>query len=352
MLDIVKTWIDRYFSEEEAVLVFVLLLGISLSFLFMGQILAPVLTGVVLAFVMQGIINFMRQYSIPKLVAVWVTFFLFLGGFVGFLFLLVPRIWRQLRSLYQDLPNLSQQLGELVAQLLEDYPALISERQIDSWIGTISTEAADIGQWLLSASISQLPIVITIFIYVLLVPILVFFFLKDKEQVLAWMLNFLPEKRPLMNKIGSEMNAQMENYIRGKFAELLLVGLITYLLFAVFDLNYAALLGFLVGLSVIVPYLGFVAVTLPVTIIAFMQFGWSEPFLYLMMTYGLIQALDGFLLVPLLFSEANNLHPLAIIIAVLVFGSWFGVWGVFFAIPLATLIKAIVYAWPKDEMKS
>ncbi|MEC8821924.1 MAG: AI-2E family transporter, partial [Pseudomonadota bacterium] len=52
-----------------------------------------------------------------------------------------------------------------------------------------------------------------------------------------------------------------------------------------------------------------------------------------------------------LFSEANNLHPLAIIIAVLVFGSWFGVWGVFFAIPLATLIKAIVYAWPKDELK-
>ena len=148
------------------------------------------------------------------------------------------------------------------------------------------------------------------------------------------------------------MNAQMENYIRGKFIELLLVGLITYLLFALFGLNYAALLGFLVGVSVIVPYLGFIAVTIPVTIIAFMQFGWSEVFLYLMMIYALVQALDGFLLVPLLFSEANNLHPLAIIIAVLAFGSWFGVWGVFFAIPLATLIKAIVYAWPKDQLQS
>ena len=71
-----------------------------------------------------------------------------------------------------------------------------------------------------------------------------------------------------------------------------------------------------------------------------------------MMIYALVQALDGFLLVPLLFSEANNLHPLAIIIAVLAFGSWFGVWGVFFAIPLATLIKAIVYAWPKDQLQS
>jgi len=352
VLNIFKRWIDRYFSDEEAVLIFALLIGISLAFLLMGQVLAPVLTGIVLAFIMQGIINFMRRYGISKMAAVGVTFFLFLGGFVGFLLLLVPRIWRQLGSLYQDLPALSQRFAELVSQLLVDYPAWISEKQIDSWISTMSADVADIGQWLLSASISQLPILITVVIYSLLVPILVFFFLKDKEEVLAWVLGWLPVKRPLMNRIGSEMNAQMENYIRGKFVELLLVGLITYLLFALFGLNYAALLGFLVGVSVIVPYLGFIAVTMPVTIIAFMQFGWSDAFLYLMTIYALVQALDGFLLVPLLFSEANNLHPLAIIIAVLVFGSWFGVWGVFFAIPLATLIKAIVYAWPKDQAQS
>ena len=214
MLNIFKRWIDRYFSDEEAVLIFALLIGISLAFLLMGQVLAPVLTGIVLAFIMQGIINFMRRYGISKMAAVGVTFFLFLGGFVGFLLLLVPRIWRQLGSLYQDLPALSQRFAELVSQLLVDYPAWISEKQIDSWISTMSADVADIGQWLLSASISQLPILITVLIYSLLVPILVFFFLKDKEEVLAWVLGWLPVKRPLMNRIGSEMNAQMENYIR------------------------------------------------------------------------------------------------------------------------------------------
>ena len=75
----------------------------------------------------------------------------------------------------------------------------------------------------------------------------------------------------------------------------------------------------------------------------------TPDFAWLMVTYLVIQALDGNLLVPLLFSEAVNLHPVAIIIAVLVFGGLWGFWGVFFAIPLATLVKAVLNAWPKRD---
>jgi putative permease len=103
----------------------------------------------------------------------------------------------------------------------------------------------------------------------------------------------------------------------------------------------------MVGLSVLVPYIGAALVTLPVAIIGFFQFGWGNDFLYLMLVYSVIQALDGNVLVPLLFSEAVNLHPISIIVAVLVFGTLWGFWGVFFAIPLATLVKAIINAWPK-----
>ena len=142
------------------------------------------------------------------------------------------------------------------------------------------------------------------------------------------------------------MNQQMANYIRGKFIEFLIVGIASYLFFALIGLNYPILLGFLVGLSVIVPYVGMIAVTIPVVIIAYLQFGWTSEFFYVLLGYGIIQGVDGLVLVPLLFSEANNLHPIAIITSVLVFGSWWGLWGVFFAIPLATLVKAIINAWP------
>jgi putative permease len=73
----------------------------------------------------------------------------------------------------------------------------------------------------------------------------------------------------------------------------------------------------------------------------------GDDFLYIVIAYSIIQALDGIVLVPVLFSEAVNLHPIAIIVAILFFGGLWGFWGVFFAIPLATVVKAVLTAWPK-----
>ena len=107
------------------------------------------------------------------------------------------------------------------------------------------------------------------------------------------------------------------------------------------------LLGVLVGLSVIIPYIGAAVVTIPVLLIAWFQWGWSSDFAWLTVVIFGIQPLDGNVLVPLLFSEVVNLHPVAIIVAILVFGGFWGFWGVFFAIPLATLVQAVLVAWPK-----
>jgi len=111
-------------------------------------------------------------------------------------------------------------------------------------------------------------------------------------------------------------------------------------------LQYALLLAVLTGLSVLIPYIGAAAVTIPVALVALFQWGPTADFYYVLLAYGIIQALDGNLLAPLLFSEVVNLHPVAIIVAILVFGGLWGFWGVFFAIPLATLINAVLRAWP------
>ena len=84
--------------------------------------------------------------------------------------------------------------------------------------------------------------------------------------------------------------------------------------------------------------------------VAYAQWGLSTEFVYLMIAYTIIQFLDGNLLVPFLFSEVVNLHPVAIISAILIFGGIWGVWGVFFAIPLATVVNAILKAWPREPL--
>ena len=103
----------------------------------------------------------------------------------------------------------------------------------------------------------------------------------------------------------------------------------------------------MVGFSVLIPYIGAAVVTIPIAFVAFFQWGWGWDFGQVIFAYAIIQALDGNVLVPLLFSEALNLHPVAIIAAILVFGGLWGFWGIFFAIPLATLVAAVLKAWPR-----
>ena len=102
----------------------------------------------------------------------------------------------------------------------------------------------------------------------------------------------------------------------------------------------------MVGFSVLIPYVGAFLVTIPVVVVGLLQFGIGTQFYLLIGLYLLLQALDGNLLVPIIFSDAVKLHPVIIILAVFVFGSLFGFWGVFFSIPIATFIKAVWNAWP------
>jgi putative permease len=173
--------------------------------------------------------------------------------------------------------------------------------------------------------------------------------LKDKTRLINSFVKFLPDNRKLANQVWNEMNGQIMNYIRGKIIEILIVGVVTYFTFFFMDLRYSALLAVLVGLSVLIPYIGAAAVTVPVAVVALFQWGISVDFAYLIVAYLIIQAFDGNLLVPILFSEAVNLHPVVIIMSVLIFGGMWGFWGVFFAIPLATLVKAVLNAWPSRE---
>jgi putative permease len=204
-----------------------------------------------------------------------------------------------------------------------------------------------VGQTIVSQSFATLTTLFSLVIYLVLVPLLVFFFLKDKAVIFRWLGSFLPSNRPFMQAIWAEMNEQAANYVRGKVIEIIIVGSASYIAFVVLGLNYAALLAISVGLSVLIPYVGAAVVTIPVLAVGFYQWGMGAEFYWLFGVYMVIQALDGNVLVPLLFSEAVNLHPVAIIMAVLVFGGLWGFWGIFFAIPLATLIKALLYAWPR-----
>ncbi|MDN7124099.1 AI-2E family transporter [Pseudidiomarina terrestris] len=344
MWDYLKAWYQRKFSDPDAITLFLLIAALFLLILFFGNLLAPILVAVALAYLLDWPVQRLQNMGFGHTLAAVIVFTLFIALNVLLILFLVPVIWQQSVALVSELPEMFSEVRKLLNQLPELFPGYISETNIHQMMDTINQRAIAFGETLISQSLSRLIGIMALLIYLIVVPLLVFFMLKDKRELLGHLSRSLPANRRLISQVSDEMNLQIMNYIRGKAIEVVIVGGITYIGFALFDLRYAALLAVLVGFSVLIPYIGAAVVTLPVALVGLFQFGWSAMFAYVMITYLIIQALDGNLLVPLLFSEAVSLNPVYIIAAVLIFGGLWGFWGVFFAIPLASLVKAVITA--------
>jgi putative permease len=348
-MQVLTNWFRRYFSDPQVVFLAVALVVGFAVVITMGNMLAPVLAIIVIAYLLEGLVSFLQRRGWPRIagvIVVYVSFILFVSLIA---FGVMPLVSRQVTDLVQQLPAMISQGQNVLMGLPARYPEIITPEQIQELIGAIRAEIGNFGQQVLSWSLASVVGVITILVYLILVPLLVFFFLKDRDLIIGWFQRYLPKHRRIADTVWRDVDRQISNYVRGKFWEILIVWAVSYMTFYAFGLNYAMLLSMLVGLSVIIPYIGASMVTVPVLLIAWFQWGWTSTFAWLAVAYFVIQALDGNVLVPLLFSEVVNLHPVAIIVAILVFGGVWGFWGVFFAIPLATLVQAILSAWPRHE---
>lgn len=347
-MDVLKNWFLKHFSNPQVVILAVLLIVGFTVVIFFGDMLLPLLASIVVAYLLEALVQQVQHRGGTRKMSVIVVYSVFLTFVTTSLVVLIPLLSEQIAQFLQELPNMVKRIQQALIILPEQYPTLVTREQINEIMSSIGAEAGAFSQHILSLSIASLQSVMTWTIYLILIVILVFFFLKDKEKILQWVNRYMPRDRDLASSVWSEMDVQIGNYVRGKIVEIIIVGAVSWIAFALMGLNYAVLLGLVVGLSVLVPYVGATVVTVPVALVAFFQWGWSSEFFYLLLAYGIIQALDGNVLVPLIFSEAVNLHPVAIIIAIIVFGGLWGFWGVFFAIPLATLVKAVLNAWPEE----
>jgi putative permease len=279
------------------------------------------------------------------MVSVVVVFLLFMACLLALIIVFLPKLSRQVGQLLQELPAMLATGQKELMLLPERYPDFISEIQIKQFLSFMSSEFTSLLQRLLSSTVASVRGLISVLVYLVLVPFLVFFFLKDKTKIIDWLVSFLPDHHKLTSEVWQEVNQQIGNYIRGKLWELLIIWAASWVTFQFLGLQFSMLLSFFVGLSVLVPYIGVTVMFLPVMLIAYFQWGWGSDFAYTIIAYTAIQLLDGNLLAPLLLSEVVNLHPVAIIVAVLLFGGLWGIWGLFFAIPLATLAHAVIKAW-------
>jgi len=348
MLDELNKVFKKIFSNEETIVFSIAILLIFLIITYFGSILTPFLISVVVAYLLVGLQKKIQTYNIGQYTSLIITFSIFIVTGAALIIWLVPLLYIQLQAFILDVPNLFNNFLDYMSDLPTKFPELVSSDQIAIFFQAVSEEITAIAQNIIKSSISGIQSTITILLYIILFPILVFFFLFDRKNIIDGVLKIIPGKREMFSNVWAEMDIQLSNYVRGKTIEIFIVGAVAAIIFSSLGLKYSALLAVLVGLSVIIPYVGAFLVTIPIVIVGLLQFGLGTQFYLLVSLYLLLQALDGNLLVPLIFSETLKLHPVVIILAVFIFGSMFGFWGVFFSIPIATFIKAVWNAWPSS----
>jgi putative permease len=340
--------LKRFLPNSQAVALAIILVVSFVLIYSLSNLLMPVFASIVLAYLLEGLVSKAEKAKLPRLAAVCLVFSVFMACLGFLMFFLMPIVSQQAVELIYHIPAIINRVQSEIMRLPETYPQLISESKIHEMMYAVQKELLTYGQNVLSVSAASVVGLVSALIYLFLVPMMVFFFLKDKHLLVNWFLQFMPEERNLTVRVWKEVDVQIGNYVRGKFAEVFILWAVSYVTFVTMDLNYAMLLAVLMGLQVIIPYVGATLVTFPVLSVAYFEWGSSDDnFMYMIIAYSIIQALDGVLLVPILFSEAVNLHAIAIIVAILFFGGLWGFWGVFFAIPLATVVKAVLTAWPK-----
>jgi putative permease len=342
MKQVLHRWLKPYFSDPQfMILIFFILGGFFLIFIF-GKMLMPVFVSIIIALLLDNIIEWLKRYHVRRQAGVYLVFLLFLALFLDLLVILLPLISHQIGQLAHDLPSILLRIKSELLFLPQKFPGVISEERINQVIALPDAEFNNLGKSIIQISVYSARGIIGIIIYLILVPFLVFFFLKDKELILDWIRMHLPEERGLAIKVWEEVYKQFFNYLRGKILEILFVWSINYAAFALLGLKYSVIMSLFIGLAVLVPYIGAAVLFIPTVMIGFFQWGLGANMVYLIIAYAFLHALDGNIIAPLLLSKVVKIHPVAIIISILVFGGLWGFWGLVFAIPLATLLHAVL----------
>jgi putative permease len=347
---VIRDWFIRQLSNPQLVSLFLLFLLFWVLLTFFSAVFAPVFAAMVVAYLLEAPVRRLERIGLSRTLASLLVWLLAVIVLVLMISMLLPQLLRQSGQIATELPKLANELQVWLSMLAERYPTVISPEQVQGLAGGVSINLGSLRQEVLART-HLLGVGLTyLVIYLILVPLIVFFLIKDKVKIKAWLRQFLPRDIGLITQVWTDVDKQLGNYVRGKVIEIGIVWTVTFITFKLLGLNYAMLLGAATGFSVLVPWVGATLVTFPVAAVAYTQFGIGPAFASVLVAYGVIQALDGNVLVPLLFSEANDLHPVAIIIAVLFFGLTWGFWGVFFAIPLATVVAAVIKAWQAAQI--
>jgi len=327
-------------NQQFMFLVTVILAGF-ISLWVVGDLSTPILASIVLALLFRPMQVYFIKIGIPERLSVFITFLIVVILALVFFLIFIPLFINEATRYWNELPNLVV-ISEPLLDLLGQYNAPIESIEgAQSFLSEIAGYASDA----VSFTISRLQDTANLLLTIILVPIFLFFWLWDTDTLSSGFSKLVPKKRKFLTRVWNETNTNFQSYFKAKFVEVFVVAVSGSLMFWALGLNSPVLLGVSFGLSQLIPFFGPVFMTFPVLIVSLAQFGLDPYVIVILLFYGLLQNIDGNIFLPFLMSGVVKLPAVVVLLSVFLFGAIFGIWGVFFAVPIASFIKSLMDNW-------
>lgn len=308
----------------------------------LGPILAPFLFGTILAYIFNPIVDWLEKRRVPRGIGAIIALLLLIGAFAGLVLIIAPLVQRETQLFIDHVPGYLDWLKQHAAPWLHSHFGIettINADAVKTYLAAHLQNAQDIAAQLLPSIKSGGLAVIGFVANLLLVPVVIFYVLRDWHGMLIHLESLLPRRwHAPTTQIVLEIDTVLSEFLRGELSVMLVMSIyyVTALHFA--GLEFALPIGLVTGLLVFIPYLGItVGITLAL-IATLMQFQGLSGLLPVMIAFGIGQILEGTLVTPFLVGERIGLHPIAVIFALLAFGQLFGFSGVLLALPASAAL--------------
>ncbi len=319
-----------------------LLVGASvLAWLF--YLLAPILTPFLLAFLFAYlgnpfVLQLEQQRHMSRTLAVILVFTALFAIIILVVLLILPLLERQVVQLIHQLPTYHQWITQKIklwveAEQIDMYQMLVQQWQKAGGIVVATFNYVTQSGLVLAEWVANL----------VLVPVLTFYLMRDWSIMLASIQGLLP--RFIEAKIVSlakESDQVLSAFLRGQMMVMLCLGALYSFGLWLIDVNYSLIIGMLSGFVSFVPYLGFIIGILSAGVAAIVQFQALQPLVYVLMVFGVVQAIEAMLLTPLFVGDKIGLHPVAVIFALLAGGQLYGFFGILLALPVSAVLMVFL----------
>ena len=312
----------------------------------LSPILAPFLAGAILAYVLNPLVVRLAGKRLSRTFAVVLVLLLALLALVALLLVILPLFYKELRMLAERLPGFVNWLNQSAAPWLAGHLGIAVQFDLETLKqmagGAIDSKQGLLSKLLGSAHIGGL-VLAGILVNLLLIPVVLFFLLRDWDDLVARLDGFVPRHLHARTRaIFGEIDAVLAEFLRGQLLVMLVMSVYYVAALWLARLDFALPIGLITGLLVFVPFIGAATGFVLATLAAFLQFGNLADIAWVWLAIGIGQALEGMAATPLLVGERIGLHPVAVIFALLAFGQIFGFFGVLLALPAsAALLVAL-----------